>query len=50
MRPHISGTEHVDFLKQDAFHLLPKVSEENVHWVNANHTFLTLKILELTLS
>jgi hypothetical protein len=43
MRPHISGTECVGFSKQDAFCLLPKVSRANVHWVNANHTFLTLK-------
>jgi hypothetical protein len=41
MRPHISGTECVNFLKQDAFRLLPKVSEANVHLANANHTFLT---------
>jgi hypothetical protein len=25
------------------FHLLPKVSGVNVHWANANHTFLTNK-------
>jgi hypothetical protein len=43
MRPHISGTECIGFLKQDAFHLLPKVSGANVHWANANHTFLTHK-------
>jgi hypothetical protein len=43
MRPHVSGTEHVGFLKQDAFRLLPKVSGANIHWVNANHTFLTHK-------
>jgi hypothetical protein len=43
MRPHISGTECVGFLKQDAFRLLLKVSEANVHWANANHTFLTHK-------
>ncbi len=42
-RPHISGTERVGFSKQDAFHLSPKVSEANVHWANANHTFLTHK-------
>ncbi len=41
MRPYISGTEHVNFLKQDAFRLLPKVSEVSVHWANANHNFLT---------
>jgi hypothetical protein len=48
MRPHISGTERVGFSKQDAFRLLPKVSEANipeanVNWANANHTFLTHK-------
>jgi hypothetical protein len=43
MRPHISGTECVDFSKQDAFRLLPKVSEVNVRWANGNHTFLTHK-------
>jgi hypothetical protein len=43
MRPHISGTEQVGFLKQDAFCLLPKVSGANVHWANTNHTFLTHK-------
>ncbi len=43
MRPHISGTEHVGFSKQDAFCLLPKVSHANVHWANVNHTFLTHK-------
>ncbi len=43
MRPHISGTERIGFLKQDAFRLLPKVSGANDHWVNANHTFLTHK-------
>jgi hypothetical protein len=43
MRPHISGTEHIGFLKQDAFRLLPKVSGVNVLWANANHTFLTHK-------
>ncbi len=43
MRPHISGTESVNFSKQDAFHLLPKVSEANVCWANVNHTFLTHK-------
>jgi hypothetical protein len=43
MRPHISGTEHVGFSKQDAFRLLPKVSGAKVHWANANHTFLTHK-------
>jgi hypothetical protein len=43
MCPHISGTEHINFSKQDAFCLLPKVSEANVHWGNANHTFLTHK-------
>jgi hypothetical protein len=29
MCPHISGTERVNFLKQDAFRLSPKVSEAN---------------------
>jgi hypothetical protein len=43
MRPHISGTECIGFSKQDAFHLLPKVSGANVHWANVNHTFLTHK-------
>jgi hypothetical protein len=43
MRPHVSGTEHIGFSKQDAFRLSPKVSGANVHWVNANHTFLTHK-------
>jgi hypothetical protein len=43
MRPHISGTECVDFVKQDAFHLSPKVSRANVRWANVNHTFLTHK-------
>jgi hypothetical protein len=57
MRPHISGTECMGFLKQDArgnlvadsllvispFRLLPKVSHANVCWANANHTFLTHK-------
>ncbi len=43
MRPHISGTERIGFLKQDAFRLLPKVSEANVCWANTNHTFLTHK-------
>jgi hypothetical protein len=43
MRPHISGTACMGFLKQDAFHLFPKVSGANVCWVNANHTFLTHK-------
>jgi hypothetical protein len=43
MRPHISGTECIGFSKQDAFRLLPKVSGANVHWANANHTFLTHK-------
>ncbi len=43
MRPHISGTECIGFLKQDAFHILPKVSGANVRWANANHTFLTHK-------
>jgi hypothetical protein len=58
MRPNISGTECVGFLKQDArgnlvvdslpvkispFCLLPKVSGANVRWANANHTFLTHK-------
>jgi hypothetical protein len=43
MRSHISGTERVNFSKQDTFHLLPKVSEANVCWANANHTFLTHK-------
>jgi hypothetical protein len=43
MRPHISGTERVGFLKQDAFCLLPKVFGANVHWANANDTFLTHK-------
>jgi hypothetical protein len=43
MRPHISGTERIGFSKQDAFRLLPKVFEANIHWANANHTFLTHK-------
>jgi hypothetical protein len=43
MCPHISGTEHVNFSKQDAFCLLPKVSEANICWANANHTLLTHK-------
>ncbi len=43
MCPHISGTECVGFSKQDAFRFSPKVSEANVHWANANHTFLTHK-------
>ncbi len=43
MHPHISDTWCVGFLKQNAFHLLPKVSGANVHWANANHTFLTHK-------
>jgi hypothetical protein len=43
MRPHISGTECIGFLKQDAFHHLPKVSGVNVRWTNANDTFLTHK-------
>jgi hypothetical protein len=43
MRPHVSGTECIGFSKQDAFRLLPKVSGANVHWANANHTFLTNK-------
>jgi hypothetical protein len=43
MRPHISGTELIGFSKQDAFRLLPKISGTNVHWANANHTFLTHK-------
>ncbi len=53
MRPYVSGTEHKGFLKQDsrrvttgnltAFCLFLKVSHANVHWENANHTFLTHK-------
>jgi hypothetical protein len=43
MRPHISGTEYVGFLKQDASRLLPKVSGANLRWAKANHTFLTHK-------
>jgi hypothetical protein len=43
MRPHISGTEHVSFSKQDAFHLSPKASGANVRWANANNTYLTHK-------
>ncbi len=43
MRPHISGTECMGFLKQDTFCLLPKVSGVNVHGANANLTFLTHK-------
>jgi hypothetical protein len=43
MHPHISGTECVGFSKQDAFRLSLKVSGANVHWANANHTFLTHK-------
>jgi hypothetical protein len=58
MRPHISSTECMGFLKQDAHRnlavdslpvkfspsrLLPKVSGAIVHWANANHTFLTHK-------
>ncbi len=42
MCPHISGTERVGFAKQDAFHLLPKVSGANVRWAYA-HSFLTHK-------
>jgi hypothetical protein len=43
MHPHISGTECIGFSKQDVFCLLPKVFGANVHWANANHTFLTHK-------
>jgi hypothetical protein len=58
MHPHVSGTECLGFLKQDAcgnlvvdslpvkispFHLSPKVSGANVRWTNTNHTFLTYK-------
>ncbi len=43
MRPHISGTECIGFSKQDAFRLLPKVSEAIVYWANVYHTFLTHK-------
>jgi hypothetical protein len=43
MHPHISGTARLGFLKQDASRLLLKVSGANVHWANANHTFLTHK-------
>ncbi len=43
MHPHISGTECIGFSKQDAFHLLPKVSGANVRLANVNHTFLTHK-------
>ncbi len=43
MRPHISGTERVVFLKEDTFCLLPKVSGVNIRWVNANDNFLTHK-------
>ncbi len=43
MCPHISGTEHIGFSKQDAFYLLLKVSEANLRWANANHTFFTHK-------
>jgi hypothetical protein len=43
MRPHISGIARMGFLKQDAFRLLPKDSGANIHWANANHTFLTHK-------
>jgi hypothetical protein len=43
MRPHISGSEHVGFLKQDAFRLLLKVSGANDRWANENDTFLTDK-------
>ncbi len=43
LHPHISGTECVGFSKQDAFHLLPKVSGANVHRAIMNHTFLTHK-------
>jgi hypothetical protein len=43
MCPHISGTECVGFSKQDAFHLLLKVSCANICWANSNDTFLTHK-------
>jgi hypothetical protein len=43
MRPHISGTERIGFLKQDAFRLSLKVSGANIRWANANHIFLTQK-------
>jgi hypothetical protein len=43
MGPHNSGTERVGFLKQEAFRLLPKVSDAKSHWANANDTFLTHK-------
>jgi hypothetical protein len=43
MRPNISGTERIVFLKQVASRLSPKVSGANIHWANANHTFLTHK-------
>ncbi len=43
MRLHIFDTERVGFSKEDAFRLLPKVSGANVHWANANDTFLTHK-------
>ncbi len=43
VRPQISGTECIGFLKQDAFRLSLKVSGVNVCWANANYTFLTHK-------
>ncbi len=56
IRPHVSGTERMGFSKQkrlwepgsrlttgefSPFCLLLNVSCANVHWANANHTFLT---------
>jgi hypothetical protein len=56
MCPHNSGMERVGFSKKDARGNLivaslpvnfplpafsPKVSGPNVHWTDANHTFLT---------
>jgi hypothetical protein len=43
MRGYLSDTERIGFSKQDAFCLSLKVSEANVHWVNANYAFLTHK-------
>jgi hypothetical protein len=35
--------QHARFLEVRQFLLSPKVSGANVHWANANHTFLTHK-------
>jgi hypothetical protein len=43
MCPHMSGTECIGLLKQDAFCNSLKVSEANAYWANSNHTFLTHK-------